>query len=62
MLVLKYPLSYNEPTTERYFHGAISDTDANNLLLEAAEPGTFLVRKSRSDPQNYVLSVRSENN
>lgn len=62
ILVLKYPLSYKEPTTERYYHGAISGTDATNLLLEKAKPGSYLVRESRSDPQNYVLCVRCENN
>jgi tyrosine-protein phosphatase non-receptor type 11 len=62
ILVLKYPLSYKEPTTERYYHGCISGTDATNLLLEKAKPGSYLVRESRSDPQNYVLCVRCENN
>jgi hypothetical protein len=55
-------LSYKEPTTERYYHGAISGTDATNLLLDKAKPGSYLVRESRSDPQNYVLCVRCENN
>ncbi len=60
-MVLKYPYSYKEPTTERYYHGAISGTDATNLLLDKAIPGSYLVRESRSDPQNYVLCVRCEN-
>lgn len=62
VLVLKYPLNYKEPTSERYFHGAISGTDATNLLLTYGKSGSYLVRESRSDPQNYVLCVRCENN
>jgi len=62
ILCLKYPLSYQEPTSERYFHGAISGETANKLLIEKGKPGSFLVRESRSDPQNYVLCVRCENN
>lgn len=62
MLVLQYPLSYQEPTTERYYHGAISGADATNLLLEKAKAGSYLVRESRTNPQNYVLCVRCENN
>jgi tyrosine-protein phosphatase non-receptor type 11 len=62
MLVLKYPLSYKEPTTERYYHGAISGAEAENLLLEKGVVGSYLVRESRSSPENYVLSVRCENN
>lgn len=62
VLVLKYPLNYKEPTSERYFHGAISGADATNLLLHNGKPGSYLVRESRSDPQNYVLCVRCENN
>ena len=62
VLVLKYPLNYQEPTSGRYFHGAITGADANNLLLTHGKPGSYLVRESQSDPQNYVLSVRCENN
>jgi tyrosine-protein phosphatase non-receptor type 11 len=55
-------LSYKEPTSERYYHGAITGTEATNLLLDKGKPGSYLVRESRSDPQNYVLCVRCENN
>ncbi len=62
VLVLKYPLNYKEPTSERYFHGAITGADATNQLLNNGKPGSYLVRESRSDPQNYVLCVRCKNN
>jgi tyrosine-protein phosphatase non-receptor type 11 len=62
MLVLKYPLSYREPTNERYYHGAISGAEAEGLLLEKGVVGSYLVRESRSSPENYVLSVRCESN
>jgi len=62
VLILKYPLNSEEPTSERYFHGAISGSDATSLLLTNGKPGSYLVRESRSDPQNYVLNVRCENN
>lgn len=61
VLILKYPLNYQEPTSERYFHGAISGIDAANLLLTNGKSGSYLVRESRSNPQNYVLCVRCEN-
>lgn len=62
VLVLKYPLNYQEPTSERYFHGDINGADAAHLLLTNGKSGSYLVRESRSDPQNYVLCVRCENN
>lgn len=62
VLILKYPLNYQEPTSERYFHGAISGADAASLLMTNGKSGSYLVRESRSDPQNYVLCVRCENN
>lgn len=61
ILVLKYPLNSKEPTNERYFHGTISGAEAASLLLEKGKPGSYLVRESRSNPQNYVLCIRCEN-
>lgn len=61
MLVLKYPLNCNDPTNERYFHGAISGSEAENLLKSKGKVGSYLVRESRSNPNNYVLCVRCEN-
>ncbi len=62
ILVLKYPLGSKEPTSERYFHGAISGNEAADLLLQKGKFGSYLVRESRTNPQKYVLSVRCENN
>ena len=61
LIILKYPLSPKEPTCERYFHGSISSKEASELLLAKGKQGSYLVRESRSDPQNYVLSVMCEN-
>lgn len=61
ILNLKYPLSSKEPTSERYFHGAISGTEASDLLLKKGKAGSYLVRESRTEPNNYVLCVRCEN-
>lgn len=61
ILMLKYPLNCKEPTSERYFHGPITGQEATNLLLSKGKPGSYLVRESRSEPQNYVLCVRCEN-
>ena len=61
VLVLRYPLSYKEPTTERYFHGAISGAEATNLLMTKGKPGSYLVRESRTHPEDYVLCVRCDN-
>jgi hypothetical protein len=57
IIVLKYPLTPKEPTCERYFHGSVSSKEASDLLLAKGKFGSYLVRESRSDPQNYVLSV-----
>jgi hypothetical protein len=62
LIHLKYPLNCKEPTNERYFHGSISGTEAANLLLAKGKLGSYLVRESRTDPVNYVLCVRCENN
>lgn len=61
IIVLRYPLSPKEPTCERYFHGSISGKEASDLLLAKGKLGSYLVRESRTDPQNYVLSVLCEN-
>jgi hypothetical protein len=61
-LVLKYPLCSREPTSERYFHGALSGNDATALLMSKGKAGSYLVRESRTEPQNYVLCVRCDNN
>jgi len=56
---LKYPLNCADPTSERWFHGHISGADADKLLKKARK-GSFLVRESRRDPGDYVLTVRND--
>ncbi|KAM4687196.1 tyrosine-protein phosphatase non-receptor type 6 [Rhinophrynus dorsalis] len=54
---LKYPLNCSDPTSERWYHGYLSGSDAERLLQEKAEPWTFLVRESRSNPGDFVISI-----
>ena len=56
---LKYPLNCADPTSERWFHGHISGAEADKLLQKGRN-GSFLVRESRRDPGNYVLTVRTD--
>ncbi|KAJ8354955.1 hypothetical protein SKAU_G00225220 [Synaphobranchus kaupii] len=60
IIELKYPLNCSDPTTERWYHGHLSGTNAEKLLGERNEPGTFLVRESLSKPGDFVLSVLTE--
>ncbi|XP_015790177.1 tyrosine-protein phosphatase non-receptor type 11 [Tetranychus urticae] len=57
---LKYPLNSSDPTSERWFHGALSGKEAEKLLLDKGKNGSFLVRESMSKPGDYVLSVRTD--
>ncbi|XP_016375987.1 tyrosine-protein phosphatase non-receptor type 6-like isoform X2 [Sinocyclocheilus rhinocerous] len=57
VIELKYPLNCSDPTTERWYHGHLSGPNAEKLLRERDEPGTFLVRESLSKPGDFVLSV-----
>lgn len=57
---LKYPLNCSDPTTERWFHGHLSGPNAEKLLSERDEAGTFLVRESLSKPGDFVLSVLTD--
>jgi tyrosine-protein phosphatase non-receptor type 11 len=61
IIVLKYPLSPKEPTSERYFHGSITSKEANDLLVQKGKLGSYLVRESRTNPHDYVLSVLCDN-
>ncbi|CAN9513728.1 unnamed protein product [Ophioblennius macclurei] len=54
---LKYPLNCSDPTTERWYHGHLSGSNAEKLLGVRDEPGTFLVRESLSKPGDFVLSA-----
>uniref|UniRef100_A0A8C9WMJ2 protein-tyrosine-phosphatase n=1 Tax=Scleropages formosus TaxID=113540 RepID=A0A8C9WMJ2_SCLFO len=60
VIELKYPLNSSDPTTERWFHGHLSGPNAEKLLVERDEPGTFLVRESLSKPGDFVLSALTE--
>ncbi|KAL0985101.1 hypothetical protein UPYG_G00152910 [Umbra pygmaea] len=60
VIELKYPLNSSDPTTERWYHGHLSGPNAEKLLWERDEPGTFLVRQSLSKPGDFVLSVLTE--
>ncbi|XP_071765044.1 tyrosine-protein phosphatase non-receptor type 6 isoform X1 [Centroberyx gerrardi] len=57
---LRYPVNCSDPTTERWYHGHLSGPNAEKLLGERDEPGTFLVRESLSKPGDFVLSVLTE--
>uniref|UniRef100_A0A671M353 protein-tyrosine-phosphatase n=1 Tax=Sinocyclocheilus anshuiensis TaxID=1608454 RepID=A0A671M353_9TELE len=60
VIELKYPLNCSDPTTERWYHGHLSGPNAEKLLRERDEPGTFLVRESLSKPGDFVLSVLTD--
>ncbi|XP_067094434.1 tyrosine-protein phosphatase non-receptor type 6 isoform X1 [Osmerus mordax] len=60
LIELKYPLNCSDPTTERWFHGHLSGSNAEKFLWQRDEPGTFLVRESLSKPGDFVLSVLTE--
>uniref|UniRef100_A0A4W4EFT5 Tyrosine-protein phosphatase non-receptor type n=1 Tax=Electrophorus electricus TaxID=8005 RepID=A0A4W4EFT5_ELEEL len=57
---LKYPLNCSDPTTERWYHGHLPGPNAERLLRERDDPGTFLVRESLSHPGSYVLSALTD--
>ncbi|XP_067304539.1 tyrosine-protein phosphatase non-receptor type 6 isoform X1 [Pseudorasbora parva] len=60
IIELKYPLNCSDPTTERWYHGHLSGPNAEKLLRERDEPGTFLVRESLSKPGDFVLSALTD--
>ncbi|XP_073702826.1 tyrosine-protein phosphatase non-receptor type 6 isoform X1 [Garra rufa] len=60
LIELKYPLNCSDPTTERWYHGHLSGPNAEKLLRERDEPGTFLVRESLSKPGDFVMSVLTD--
>ncbi|KAM8924719.1 tyrosine-protein phosphatase non-receptor type 6 [Pelodytes ibericus] len=60
LINLKYPLNCSDPTSERWYHGYLSGLDAERLLQEKGEPWTFLVRESRSNPGDFVISVLTQ--
>ncbi|XP_031431482.1 tyrosine-protein phosphatase non-receptor type 6 [Clupea harengus] len=60
IIELKYPLNSSDPTSERWYHGHLSGPNAEKLLRERDESGTFLVRESLSKPGDFVLSALTD--
>ncbi|KAK2193786.1 hypothetical protein NP493_5g04010 [Ridgeia piscesae] len=56
---LKFPLLCADPTKQRWFHGQIKGKAAEKMLMDKGKEGSFLVRGSRSNPGDFVLSVRN---
>jgi hypothetical protein len=46
----------NRILTEKFFHGFISRTEANKLLQDNGQVGTFLVRFSKTQPGAFALA------
>ncbi|XP_066875875.1 tyrosine-protein phosphatase non-receptor type 11-like isoform X2 [Kogia breviceps] len=57
---LRHPLSCQDPTSERWYHGHLSGKEAEKLLMQKGCPGSFLVRESQSKPGDFVLSVLTQ--
>ncbi|XP_022454312.1 tyrosine-protein phosphatase non-receptor type 11-like [Delphinapterus leucas] len=57
---LWHPLSCQDPTSERWYHGHLSGQEAEKLLMQKGRPGSFLVRESQSKPGDFVLSVLTQ--
>lgn len=56
LLEWEFSLPSDQIISHGWYHGALSRTAAENLLEQDRE---FLVRDSSSQPDNYVLSCRS---
>ncbi|XP_059796054.1 tyrosine-protein phosphatase non-receptor type 11-like isoform X2 [Balaenoptera ricei] len=57
---LLHPLSCQDPTSERWYHGHLSGKEAEKLLMQKGRPGSFLVRESQSKPGDFVLSALTQ--
>lgn len=60
IIELKRPLNSSDPTTERWFHGSLSGSEAERMMREKGVNGSFLVRESQSKIGDYVLTVRTK--
>lgn len=58
VIALKEVMLAAAPTKERWFHGKMSKATCERLLMEKAEPGSFLVWQSSANQTQYILSVR----
>lgn len=56
LLEWEFSLPSDQIVSHGWYHGVVSRTAAENLLQQDRE---FLVRDSSSQPDNYVLSCRS---
>ena len=45
----------------RWFHGHISGTDSERLMLDKGKSGSFMVRESVNNPGSYVVTARLDN-
>ncbi|KJE94964.1 hypothetical protein CAOG_05500 [Capsaspora owczarzaki ATCC 30864] len=45
-----------------WFHGGLSKDQAESLLMEGGKTGSFLVRTSPNNPDEYALALRREEN
>ncbi|KAL5491000.1 hypothetical protein EMCRGX_G016213 [Ephydatia muelleri] len=61
VIELKTPLNCEEVTTERWYHAGLSGREAEMILLDKGQNGSFLVRSSAHSPGNFVLSARVDN-
>lgn len=57
-LLLVRPMASS--TIGRWFHPNVSGVEAERMLLDRGKDGSFLVRKSKSNPGDFTLSVRYE--
>eukprot|EP00056_Hartaetosiga_gracilis_P020275 m.18453 g.18453 ORF g.18453 m.18453 type:complete len:537 (-) comp8319_c0_seq1:20-1630(-) len=57
ILELVAPVSSTDPTSERWFHGAISSGESETILKRAPD-NSYLVRSSSSSPGCFVLCVK----
>lgn len=55
---LGQPLNCEEVTSERWYHGGLTGREAEQMMLNKGQDGSFLVRASSHNPGNYVLSAR----
>ncbi|NIG61435.1 tyrosine-protein phosphatase non-receptor type 11-like [Pontoporia blainvillei] len=60
LVELWHPLSCQDPTSERWYHGHLSGQEAEKPLMQKGRPGSFLVRESQSKPGDFVLSVLTQ--
>ena len=58
VIQLTSAINCEEVTAERWYHGGLTGRDAEVMLSNKGQDGSFLVRASSHSPGNYVLSAR----